>query len=652
MSEETNKQNGADTHQAAADPSQEQLAEGTTPVPPPPGLWSGKDPVGSITSPCETGKYRMALRDYAATVQIEGSLVALDYTELDHTAQPVKKTVLCQVAHMNLQNVHHENRILRALLRERGRIPGLSGVADHKEVELLPMDTILVGKDVHQLPRNIPPTGTDVRFASTEDVRRFSGQHQALFNIGYLYETKVPIGLMLKHFGPGEDGWGDAHMLGVFGVSGSGKTVMAASIIAGFAARPEMGMLIVDPQSQFSGSELGKDPKRWSWQLNEAFRLVGRGPDVRIVSMNEIALESPALFAQLLERNDFCETLSIAGHTQKEQMITDIVTYLSEWLRTNPKYTLGDMEWNDEVRTTVCTIGAATYVDPARQAQKMLSAFDAAPFKLTKAQNIWERVREMFARPQKVGELLDDVLIRQKIVILNVDPDEGIKDLYCSEILDDIKKKAESIYRIKQGQPWRGDPAKKYKDAQTNALIVIDEAHRFAPQSAGPNRDQEKMLRTLVDAIKTTRKLHVGWCYVTQSIASFNKDVFRQIQTKILGVGIGTGADNEHLEAAFNNDSRLIERYRNLPRPITTGVFPFAIIGELVALGNGSRALFISAPTTQQVLFDLNPNHFKYPQGTPVSSGSSPPSSFEGNKSFPAPRKRGLLPPVDDNVPF
>ncbi len=594
----------------------------------------------------------MVLRDYAANVQIEGSLVSLDYTELDSSAQPINKSILCQVGRMKAENIHHENPMLRALLRKKGRIPGLSGFADHKEVTLLPMDTILKGTSVHQLPRNIPPMGTDVRFASLEDVRNFSEQHPALYNIGYLYETPVPIGLVLKHFGLGDDGWGDAHMLGVFGVSGSGKTVMAGSIIAGFAARREMGMLIVDPQGQFSGFELGKDRSKWSWRLDEAFRLTGRGPDVVVVSIRDIALESTALFAELLHRYDFFDTIGIMGHDKQEQLLVDLRLYLSEWLRSHPGATLGQMTWESQFLADICALGTTTYADPAKQAEKMMKGFAAAPYKVTKAQNIWERVQEMFARRYRLGDLLDDVLINRKIVILDVDADEDIKDLYCSEILAGIKNKAESIYRIKQGQPWHGDPAGKYRNVETNALIVVDEAHRFAPQTSGSSKDQERMIGTLVDAIRTTRKLGVGWLYVTQSIASFNKDIFRQIQTKVLGVGIGTGADEEHLKSAFNNDGDLITRYRNLPRPITTGVYPFAIIGELVALGNGSRALFITAPTTQQELFRLNPNHFKYPNGAPVS-GSPTPDQFDGYKALAAPRKQLPPAPTDpEEIPF
>lgn len=638
----------------------ESLPDSPSLVPPPSGLWSGAEPLGSITSPSETGRYKMALRDYASTAQVDGSLVALDYDEMDRDGNVVRKTVLCQVTGMSLHNKHHESPTLRALIREKGRIPGLSGYADHKEVDLLPMDCVIAGTETRQLPRTIPPTGTNVRYASAEDVVQFSTRHRALYNIGYLYESHVPVGLVLKHFGPGDDGWGDAHMLGVFGATGSGKTAMAMSIVVGFAARPEMGMLLVDPQGQISSFEMGKDPAKWSWRLDEAFRLVGRGPDVTLVRIAEIALESPRLFAQLLERFDFFEALSIMGAAKKEDMVRDLSVLLDQWLHENRDRTLGELVWNDELQAAICSMGAAQYADPTKQSKKMMDAFAAAPYKLRRAQEIWEQVREMFARPRRLGDLLDDVLINRKIVILNIDADESIKDLYCGEILEGIRKKAESIYRIKQGQPWRGDPAGRYRNAEINALIVIDEAHRFAPQTAGPSDDQERMRRTLEDATRTTRKLGVGWCYITQSIASFNKEIFRQLGTKVLGFGIGTGADNDHLESAFNHDKDLIAQYRRLPRPLSTNVFPFAIIGELVALGNGSRALFITAPSDQADLVRLNPNHFTHPDGRPVSERGAHPSAngrgplvAAGAGYRPTQGHPPLPPPQDpEDIPF
>lgn len=328
-------------------------------IAPPQGLWSGEVPVGSITSPCETGRYRMVLRDYASTVQLEGSLVCLDYHELDGSGKKIRKTVLCQIAKLALKNRHHENPILGPIIREKGRIPGLSQFADQKEANLIPMDSIVTDTDIHQLPRNIPPTGTDIRFASVQDVANFSGQHKALFNIGYLYETNVPVGLMLKHFGQGDDGWGDARMLGVFGATGSGKSVMAASIIAGFAARPEMGMFIIDPQGQISGFEMGKDPDVWSWRLDEALRISGRGEDVKLVHLSEIAFEDPTLFAQLLGRHKFYESIGVMGYEKQNQLELEMASYLSDWLEQNPDEKLGKILWSDILRDEILQIGAS-----------------------------------------------------------------------------------------------------------------------------------------------------------------------------------------------------------------------------------------------------------------------------------------------------
>lgn len=628
-----------------------QESDGLVPIPN--GIMEGAAPIGSITSPSSTQKYKMILRDYASNLQVTGSLVTLDYEEMNRQSQKIKKTVLCQVVDAEATNHHHEKNVLRALLREKGRIPGLSGRADNKEVELLPIGSLISvsGSNVHQLPRNIPPMGTDVRFASAEDVHMFSGDHDTIYNIGHLYETNVPVGLMLKHFGEGDDGWGDAHMLGVFGATGSGKTVMAASIIAGFAARKEMGMLIVDPQGQFSGFELGSGG--WSWKLDKAFEAVGRGQDVDVVNMDEVALESPSLFAELLSRDGFFKNMGIVGHDNHQRTVDDVVLFLKHILKDNSNSNLGDLSLSDDIFTAILNIGAATYVKPAEKAKQMVESFEhSGKFKIEKARSIWSRTQEKFGKSKKLSTLLDDVLINRRIIILNINVEDRIKDLYAKEILEGIRRKAESIYRIKQGNPWHKDPVKKYKDVTTNALIVIDEAHRFAPQASGRNKDVEAMVESLADAIRTTRKLSVGWFYITQSFADFDKRIFRQIQTKILGIGIGTGVDEEHLQAALNRDQKIVEFYKGLPRPTTTGVFPYAIIGELVALGNGNRGLFVSAPKSQEQLVKMNPRHFTETYGQPVNARAWKEKTSKASLQSGTKQNSAVPGEEEDEIPF
>lgn len=590
-----------------------EFADEPTPHKPPSGLWGGSMPLGSVTSPSSSSEYKMVLRDYAANAQVEYSLVCLDYTEYDPTGAAILKTVLCQATGMQLKNTHHENPLLRALVRERGRIPGLSGFADHKEVDLLPLDSVIRENRQHQLPGNIPPTGTEVRFASEEDVKLFSGDTPTLFNIGTLYGTTSSVGLTLKHFGEGEDGWGEAKMLGVFGATGSGKSVMAASILGGYAAHPNMGMLIVDPQGQFSGYELGKDS--WSWRLDKAFARAGRtSQTARKVHIEEIGLESLVLFADLLAEYGFFDAFSIKSLEKKEQISAQLPDHFSQFLKDN-KLSISQYTWDDyhnDIIPTIIRVGSAEYANRTQIQGRMQDAINENTQR-AKARRAWEKVREMFSRPYKLSQLLDDVLIHHDVIILNIDtPSDTLKELFAFEVLSGIKKKAEMIYRIKLGTPYAGDNVKKYRDAKINALIVIDEAQRLAPEGgrgAGSERDQ-RMISTLSDAIRTTRKLNVGWCYITQSIAEFSKSIFRQIQTKVIGIGLGTGADKDHLETAFNGDKGVIRLYQSLPRPATTGVYPYAIVGELVALGNGTKPIFISAFASQHELIAHNPTHF------------------------------------------
>ena len=49
-------------------------------------------------------------------------------------------------------------------------------------------------------------------------------------------------------------GLGEARMIGIFGKSGAGKSWLAAYIIAGFAKNRDMGILILDPQGEFTNN--------------------------------------------------------------------------------------------------------------------------------------------------------------------------------------------------------------------------------------------------------------------------------------------------------------------------------------------------------------------------------------------------------------
>jgi hypothetical protein len=52
-----------------------------------------------------------------------------------------------------------------------------------------------------------------------------------LFYLGNAYATQIPLPMWFKHFGTGEKGAGEAYHLGIFGKTGSGKSVLAKMIL-------------------------------------------------------------------------------------------------------------------------------------------------------------------------------------------------------------------------------------------------------------------------------------------------------------------------------------------------------------------------------------------------------------------------------------
>jgi hypothetical protein len=181
--------------------------------------------------------------------------------------------------------------------------------------------------------------------------------------------------------------------------------------------------------------------------------------------------------------------------------------------------------------------------------------------------------------------------------------DERIKKLYCAEILEQLRKGSENYYHI----------ASKRK--QVNALIAIDEVQRLV--GSGEHEDEinqrvtKKISYILTDCVKTSRKLSVGWLFITQTLKSLNSEIYRQLNTKVFGFGLATDGQEEILKMSFGHDKNILEQYRTLPVPITSGIYAFLTVGEMLPIGNGSTPIFINCYQNQDDLFKNNPSFFK-----------------------------------------
>src|SRR6266446_8919557 len=94
------------------------------------------------------------------------------------------------------------------------------------------------------------PTFTSSMMKSFGEV--LSPYRNQLFYLGNVYGSKPKLPLWFKHFAPGPDGAGEAYHLGVFGKTGSGKSVLAKMILTAYSRYPGMALLVIDPQGEFA----------------------------------------------------------------------------------------------------------------------------------------------------------------------------------------------------------------------------------------------------------------------------------------------------------------------------------------------------------------------------------------------------------------
>ncbi len=73
-----------------------------------------------------------------------------------------------------------------------------------------------------------------------------------LFYLGYAYGSKIKLPMWFKHFSKEEGGIGEAYHIGIFGKTGSSKSVLAKMIVSGYTKHKNMYIFILDPQGEFS----------------------------------------------------------------------------------------------------------------------------------------------------------------------------------------------------------------------------------------------------------------------------------------------------------------------------------------------------------------------------------------------------------------
>ncbi|NJP07640.1 MAG: ATP-binding protein, partial [Chloroflexaceae bacterium] len=433
-----------------------------------------------------------------------------------------------------------------------------------------------------------------------------------IFYAGQSPGDGLPVPLTLRHFGGTEQGgFGEAVMMGIFGQTRSGKSILAAQLLAGFAAHPSMGLLVLDPQGEFGRDRFAAGDHRVDFSIRRLLGELHTPRTITVTSTDDVALEGCEAFTEMLRRAGFFEELGFKGANKEREASERMAALLGdlndEGGRRRPIRDLraGDLRLlvKDLSRFADVIYASRPGTTPG-EGQRALDVMARFELDHARLSRIWLKTLESFRTDMgrvPLSQLIGQVLQERAVVVLSFAQEHGndaVPYFLLNEILTRLRH---VIHRSFQS------------GAGSNALVVLDEAHLFAGEHASECADGVRTRTLLAQSVRMTGKYGVGWMFVTQTLHDFDKTILRQLQVKVFGQGFKIGADREFVEMELGREG--FARYCSLPDPKRTGRYTFMITGPIVALGSLGTPLVLQSFRSSADLIRSNPHCFGEVEG-------------------------------------
>ncbi len=573
----------------------------------------GLEPIGVVGSPSSTGSITLELLETATRRKLVGELVLLPFWQ-----DGVRHYALGQITEVLLRNVWHEDPTIRSLVRQRGRIDAVSERQDTHQ-GMLQISAVFAVDEAGFRPAvlgTVPPTGTPL-YAVTDTVleRLLAPARAQLFVLGHVFGAGPKLPLWFKHFGMGPGGAGEAYHIGIFGKTGSGKSVLAKMLLLAYARHREMAILIIDPQGEFS-KDLRGDPAPGTFALPlrpVLERVLGR--TVVVMSVRDLVLDRWELFEELLVNSEFFDKLSFGAVENRRLAAREIAQQLTRTghdLRQLHEWRTFEHVWAILSDERVQRIFYRTDSSRARFRWMLQQAEREELYRSS-----WLPLTLLFheranPRARTIDRVLSGLFRPQDRLIIALDLsgaetsspggqpvlwDETIQEIVIRRLLEGIRAAAEQAYQ---------------QSENLNTLILIDEAHRLAPSGFLEPDSPRAQIRTLLkDAVRTTRKYGVGWLVISQTLASLEPEIVSQLRIAFFGYGLGLGQEYRALESFAGGDPHALALYRQFRDPHSSfdpesRVYSFMTVGPVSPLSFSGTPLFFNAFTDPATFLAAN----------------------------------------------
>ncbi len=575
--------------------------------------------LGVVSSPSTTLEIALDIRKESESRRTLGQMV---FVQLQEDGRQILS--LGQIVEVETKNRWHEDPSFKGVIKHHGGLPHLSGVADNRMAKISVQSSFEVTNqepEIYLLGMS-PSTGIPVEIVNNELMRLLVKCHEnAITYLGKVYGTDVDLPMWFKHFGRDKEipvlGAKDAYHIGVFGKTGSGKSVTSALMLLAYAKnKKHMNILVLDPQGQFFKDRdlLPGNEEKLLQEIENNGMSVQKFKLIEDVSLPGKNIE---LFGELLTNNGFISQAFGPFYVDDKikRMQETIVSYIEG--RTNdPNFNLananssalllemvkrfatpkgtekGFSKYIKDVYGTTSTqerlLRAVAKVRDALENHKPLSCLKA-----------WKQALTMFSESRKttISEICEKITGKNRgnFIVLDLSPSEGeiendnLQALFLHLIEKNIVESGGHLYA-------KGDNA--------NCLIVMDEAHRFV-SSNSPDFRIKQLTREIVDSVRTTRKYGIGHMFITQSLESLDDEIIKQMRIFAFGHGLTMGSELRKVKEIINNQAA-VSLYASFIDPSNSGKFPFMFFGPVSPFSATGSPLFVEIYTRYQDFRESN----------------------------------------------
>ena len=552
--------------------------------------------IGVVGSPSSTSQMRLDIVASAVEKSLVGSIVFLEYTQDDGDAYAIG-----QITGVALKNTFAEDQTMKNITKLRGEIPSITGQQDTYAAEM--MVSAVFKEEGGGLSQGtfgtVPPTGTAIRMINQGMMERMVERHaDRVVHVGRVFGSDVLLPSWFRHFGESAGGLGDAMHIGIFGKTGSGKSVLGKMIMLSYMKHPTMSLLVLDPQGEFS--KIGDDGS-----VRDFVGSLGKSVDTYDLSQL-ILLPDWDLFKEILIVSQFLKRLGIRADDNQRDAADQIVKMLRRPKVQALDDTVGEIRlgrthervafdrvWRNlrdpKYLDHIYTPNTAAY----RRVQDTMEDANVEEFYAA-----WQSVARLFGREggdaHEIGKLLDAIGNRDgSVTVVNLSETDAPTGMFWNEgvqkvVINQILSKLVAIAQTKF-----------VEGGNLNTMVVLDEAHRLAPRNvAYGDEDSARLRSTLLDAIRTTRKFGLGWMFISQTLASLDKELLQQLRMYFFGYGLAWGAELVSLKEQIGGNNSVLELYRQFHDPassLESKKYSFMSVGPSSPLAFSDMPLFFNS---------------------------------------------------------